>query len=178
VLRISEELLLFAEKYGRMPSVSELHENGRNDLACAISRNGGFRSWAERLGLGLKGTETHRALAIEDEEQVRLERLGFRVYRQTTKAPFDLLVNGQRVDVKSGRPSIYGKDKNKYVGWVFNLIKVPPTCDFYLLVCQSRDGAVERRYVVPASEAQITTITITPSGKYERYRDADHLLKG
>lgn len=99
--------------------------------------------------------------------------------RQTTKCAFDMLVNGHRVDVKSARPGQYGgwQLKYRYMGWMFRLAKVPATCDFYLLVCQDKEGAIVKRYVVPADEAKITMLTITPAGKYERFLGAVHLLR-
>lgn len=161
-----------------MPSASELRAIGRNDLACAISKRGGFRLWAETLDLALKGTETHRGLEAEDVEIEFLKSKGFQVKRQTTRAPFDLLVNGWRIDVKSGKPSVYGNSKTKvYVGWIFRLAKVPATCDFYLLVCQDKSGSIERRYLIPAGAARITMLTITPCGKYEGFRDAFDQLR-
>jgi len=162
-----------------MPSTAELQDRGRNDLACVISRRGGFRSWASVLGVQLKGTETHRAMEVEDMVESKLVGAGFKVQRQTTRAPYDLLVNGHRVDVKSARPGVYGKGRghrHRYVGWMFHLAKVPATCDHYFLVCQDKDGEVVRSYVVPADEARVTMLTITPDGKYERFRDALDLL--
>ena len=96
-----------------------------------------------------------------------LEALGFHVERQTTKAPFDLLVGEVRVDVKRARYSEYGATR----GFIFQLHKVPPTCDVYLLCCVDGAGVVLDRYYVPASEAAVQTITITKCGKYEKYRN-------
>lgn len=174
---VYERLVPIISALGRMPSANELRADGKNDLACAISRRGGFKSWAQRMGAGQKGTETHRGQEVEESEQSRLESLGFTVLRQTCKAPFDLLVNGHRVDVKSAHAGLYGDARDQNTYWIFALAKVKPTCDFYLLVCLNSDDSVARRYVVPSSSAKIRTLTITPCGKYEGFRDRDDLLR-
>lgn len=177
-LLIMQALEPFAEELGRMPSANELRGQGRNDLACAISRRGGFKSWADRLGVGLKGSETELGQRVEREVAAWLEGEGFDVRRQTTRAPFDLLVNGHRVDVKSAHYTEYRKQGAEFniFGWVFGLSKVPATCDVYLLVCLSDSDEHMRRYIIPAAAAQVQTITITERGKYEPFRDAlDHL---
>jgi hypothetical protein len=116
---------------------------------------------------------------MEDRVFALLEARGCTVVRQTTRAPFDLLVNGHRVDVKCGHTSIYGNDGrgHTYIGWTFRLAKVPPTCDFYLVLCLAADDSTERLYAIPSSAATVTMLTITPHGKYEKYRDALDLLR-
>lgn len=173
---IREALRPIVVRLGRMPSANELRVMGLNDLACAIPRRGGFRSWAATMGVQLKGTETHRGFLAEDEAAQMLTDLGICVVRQTARCEFDLLANGRQVDVKSARPGIYGRVPREYKGWMFHLRKVPATCEFYMLMCLSESGETDRVYLVPAEKAGTRMLTITPNGKYEKYRAAFNLL--
>jgi len=173
--RITSELQPFCEEFGRMPSVGELRNAGRNDLACVISKRGGFRCWAKRLSLGQKGSETHRGQKWERSESVFFRALGMNVEEQSTKAPFDLLVNGKRVDVKS---SILNK-----TGWYqFGSIKYGKDCDFYDLLCVE-DDKIKGRFIVPVAHANVGTISLMPKsligrGKYGPFLGATDLLWG
>jgi len=169
----SDELIEFelrwqAKTLGRMPTANELRRIGRMDLAMAVSRSGGFRSWAGRIGVELKGTETHRGNSVEDAMVGHLEKLGFRVDRQSTRAPFDLLVDGVKVDVKSGSQT------GPSGAHTFGSMKIPATCDLYLACFVDGIGRIFSRYFIPASEARVVTLSIRPfgKGKYERFREA------
>jgi hypothetical protein len=105
---IIEELNPIVELFGRMPSVNELKSIGRNNLSCAIIRNGGFKSWADNLGLQQKGTETHRGLYVQNLMAEWLRERGLSVIEQAMREDFDLLVDGVRVDIKSARYAEYG----------------------------------------------------------------------
>ena len=157
----------------RMPTANELRSIGRNDLACAISRAGGFRLWATRLGLPQKGTETHFAQQWERYEATRLRDLGHVVVEQTTRAPFDLLVDGARWDVKAAHFSVYENGSGLVRGYVFSGLKRGESCDVFDLLCIEA-GEVKHRFLVPSGHARVVTITITPKtlaghGKYSAY---------
>ncbi len=161
---IDDGLREISKSYGRMPSAKEMRAHGANDLACAVSRRVGYLKAAHRLGLKIKGSETHRAQAIESLAAAYLAERGYRVDRQTCKAPFDLLVNGEiRVDVKSG--------KRTAGGYVFAGIKNGADCDVFMLCGVDDSNAMIWRYFVPASEARVQTISIRPTGKYGRFRE-------
>lgn len=174
--RVAAELRVEAARRGHMPTVVELQRTGRNDLACAVVRSGGFRQWATTLGLPLSGSETHRGQDEEERTAGFLRERGFRVERQTCRAPFDLLIDSIRVDVKSARPTPMPSAKHG-LAHVFALSKVPPTCDLYLLVGLDAGGAVLWRYFIPAAEAHVRTITICATGKYARFKDNIGLLR-
>lgn len=177
---IEAALLIEGERFGRMPSANELRDSGRNDLACAISKHGGYRVWSERLGLSQKGTETHRGQKWERHEAAFFRSLGFEVEEQTARAPFDLLVNGKRVDVKSSS----WRDYKGVSGYLFNGIKHGTDCDFFDLL-GTGGGHVLHRFVVPATKALCKTLTISPSSisgsgrrkKWYPFKDATHLLR-
>jgi hypothetical protein len=171
---------------GRMPSSSELEACGDGWLHGVVSRRGGCKHWADALGVAQKGTETHRAQAWEAKELLYFAGIGYSVERQTTKAPFDLLVNGHRVDVKMGVWHSYQSSKWKTQrvcsGFFFAGVKRCKDCDFLDLLCIEND-AVLHRFVVPADSARVQTVTLTPlqlrgEGKYSQFENAVHLLAG
>lgn len=157
-----------------MPTANELTAIGENSLACVIGRTGGYRLWAARLGLPLKNTETHRGNRIEDVVADFLKGAGFEVERQTTKAPFDLLVDGVRVDVKSGSAT------GACGAHTFGSMKVPATCDMYIACLVDGRNHVLSMYFIPAECARVRTLSITVKGKckYDRFKGAvDELRK-
>ena len=175
--KIVARLLPVADELKRMPSARELRIRGHNDLACAVGRCGGFRWWAGRLGLMLKDSETMRGLRWEDAEERYFKSVGFDVERQTVKAPFDLLVNKNRVDVKSAKWTVCQHTR----GFVFAGLKRGVDCDFFDLVCVNENKLIER-FVVPSSEAKIHTLTITKktidgNGLYSRFHNAVDALE-
>lgn len=164
----------------RMPSASELRGIGEGGLANKVARTGGFAVWARRLGLRLKGTETHRGQAWEAREARALRELGASVEWQSTKAPFDLLVNGLRVDVKSAQWTEYRPGDRVVRGYVFAGLRGGKGCDVFDLVCVA-GSTLLHRFVVPAEAARVRTLTITPrtltgAGKYSAFRDRLDLL--
>src|SRR5690606_3116975 len=159
-----------AKAVGRMPSGPELHAAGRADLAAQIARRGGFKRWAERLGLAQKGTETHWAHRWEESEARFFRSLGADVERMSTRHPFDMLVNGHRVDVKASRWHEYA---GRVRGYTFAGLKRGAHADFFDAVC-IKDGVVAARFVVPAESARVMTLHLSPcdlegGGKYGRF---------
>lgn len=171
---IIEELNPIVELLGRMPSVNELKSLGKNDLSCAIIRSGGFKSWADNLGLQQKGTETHRGLYVQNLMVEWLRSRGFLVIEQAMRASFDLPVDGVRVDIKSARYSEYPvKNSTPWKGFVFGINKSIATCDLYILCGMNGEAnQILWRYFIPADKARVKTITITPNGKYLEYLEA------
>lgn len=177
---IERDLRSVAAEAGRMPSANELRERGANPLAVAVSRRGGFYAWADRLGLNVKDSETLRGIDAEHKTAEHLESLGFAVDLTTVKAPYDLLVNARvRIDVKSAKYGDYVNSKTggHVRGFVFRP-KPEPTCDLYILCGVGEDSEILWRYYVPAEEARIQTLTITPTGKkYAKYLENIDALK-
>lgn len=166
--KIASELSRIAD--GVMPTSSDLREMGLNALSCAIARGHGFHWWATRLGLARKGTETHMAQRWERHEARFFASLGCTVEEQSTRHPFDLLVNGWRVDVKVSRFHDYSNS------WVFAGIKKGAHADFFDLLCLEGD-VIRARYMVPARAAQVHTISLARhallgEGPYGPFREA------
>lgn len=150
---VEREIRAMARSYGRMPSAREMALHGRTDISNQVSRRGGFRQWAKRLGLKTKSSETLMGQLWELHEADLFHSLGMVVERQSTKSPFDLLVDGRRVDVKSAHRSQHG--------FAFAGLKNGRDADVFDLLC-IEGGDVMRRFVVPASEARVSTLTISP----------------
>jgi len=165
---------------GRMPSLKELQAQGRNDLSCAIVRQGGYRKWAGLMGVPQKGHNTHRGQKWERHEASFFRGLGMDVEEQATLAPFDLLVNGYRVDVKTSTLKFPGKCARN--GWYqFGSTKMGSDCDAFDLLCIGGDAVVARFVVPSAFIGGASSITLVPSaldgrGKYGPCLDAVHLL--
>lgn len=167
---IRAELTAHIDHWGRMPSARELRQRESNDLACVLTRRGGYRAWAHELGAEMKDSETKLGQDIEIREARFWLGHGCTVQCQSTKAPFDLLVNDHRVDVKSAhltKGSVY----------VFAGLRGGVDCDFFDLVCLGSNNRTRWRFIVPASAARIQTLQIrcgigAPPSRYAQYRDA------
>ena len=179
---IESELRVHATRLGRMPSANELRASGAGDLACAVSRRGGYFAWAKRIGEQLKGTETHRGQCWERSEADYFRSLGYVVAHQSTKAPFDLLVGSKRVDVKMGTRRTYkiGKNQHDWSAYFFAGLNQGKGCDLFDLICVEGDKVLHR-FIVPSTSAKVLCLTISDSaiagtGKYSPYLNATHLL--
>lgn len=160
----------FAEP--RMPSNSEVIEHeGNHALSMAIQKHGGFKYWADRLGLEQKHSET--ALGVEGEKIIAnyLSSQGFDVKETSVKHPYDLLVNDcVKIDVKTANTShIRGCPVHAY-----RLAKRDHTCDFYIFF----EFDTLRTYVVPAykCQGQVQVEMGTDSKRYAKYFGAYHLI--
>ncbi len=161
-----------AEKFGgRMPSAPELNDIGLHSLANRISRTkGGYRGVAKKLALTLKDSETAFGNVWEDFVEGYLKAHGREVQRQTTRAPFDLLVDGHvRVNVKSARWHEYGPCK----GFFFGLSDTWNRCDVFALV-KVQDNVQELLWV-PSREAQQQTITLTKKHRLNAFTSMEPL---
>lgn len=157
----------------RMPSRQELHEYFGNDaLTNRIRRSGGYYSWASKLNLPMKDSETQKGKRGEQIAVRYLENRGFKVERMTTRYPYDLYINGcVKVDVKISGLSTFGNS----VGFAFNLEKRFPTCDFYLLISDYGDSM--NFYIVPSviNQTQISIWAI--SSIYDKFKDRIDLIE-
>lgn len=155
---VESEVRSAAESFGgRMPSAPELNAMGKGSLASLISRTpGGYKGWARRLGLEMKKSETLFGHEWEAYIHGLLTATGYESVRQTTRAPFDILVDGRvRLNVKAARWHAYGPCR----GFFFGIGKTWQNCDAFALVKVS-DKPPEVLWV-PSSEAQQQTITLT-----------------
>ena len=127
------------------------------------------------MGLAQKGTETHRGQKWEKVEADFFRSLGLEVSSQTTRAPYDLLVAGKRVDVKMATHRSYPYRGHTIRGFFFAGLRYGTDCDLFDLLC-IEDEKIAHRFLIPSEAARVQTLTITESsisgsGLYARYRD-------
>jgi hypothetical protein len=84
--------------------------------------------------------------------------------------PFDLLWRGQRVDVKTARPS--ANTGSKIRGWTFNVTKGRGRCDVFFLIACGDEGIPIRYFLIPEQQVDVGMIRIqeTLSGRWARYQ--------
>lgn len=172
---IEREIMNIANQFDppKMPTLQETKDMYENDgLANAISKNGGFEYWANKLNLPQGYSETKIGKQAEAAMVGILKRLGFAPERTTTKHPYDILVNGCiKIDVKAANTSlIRGSEVHAY-----RLSKAKHTCDFYLF--HEIDTGIT--YVVPAHicNGQVQVEMGVDSKKYKPYKEAWELIK-
>lgn len=147
-----------------MPTVPELQSIGLNGLACKVAKTKGFRGWARHLGLGIKQTCTSLGQSTESRIADELRAFGRDVQRQSSGAPYDLLVDGRvRVNVKSARWREYGACR----GYFFGIGDTWRRCDVLALV--GIGGPAPRTLWVPSSEARQQTITLTLKHRLNKF---------
>lgn len=154
-----------------MPSSNELRALGRNDLAGQISKKGGFPTWAARLGISRKHSDSDTGWDGEIALAESAAKNGFTVERMTgVKAPYDLVLDGVvRVDVKTARFAEYGPCR----GWFYRVGKAIQAD--VLALYQLDTGAC---YFLPWSIGPTTNITISRSGgKYAAFKDRYDIIK-
>lgn len=134
----------------RMPSRTEIKlVMGDDSLSNKIARAGGFRMWAEKLGLKLKESETSLGNEYEFIVKEILEELGYQVEKMTTKHSYDLLVNDNiKIDVKVSR--YYKSKESTFKYHTYNLEKKYHNCDIFICVGLSEDEDIEKILVIPS----------------------------
>lgn len=156
---------------GKFPTNTELQKTGQNDLACQISKKGGYVYWANRLGMNRGVYDSDVGWEGEKKAQTLFEARGFTVVRsERIQWPFDLLVNNcLRVDVKTASYAAYGAS----TGWFFRIGK-SPQADLIALYRSDKDDM----YLIPWYHVPKTNITISPTGmKYSRFLNAYEIVE-
>lgn len=159
-----------------MPTHSLMNAiTGNCGLSLAVSRNGGTKYWASRIGVEIKYCETELGYLYESECMGYLiNNYGYECERTKERYPYDLLVNRNiKVDVKSG--NLYHGIKGDY--YTFNLAKAKPICDIY--VCYCMDDGVKKVYIIPSCVLSgKTQLSIGKfRSKYDKYIDNWELFK-
>lgn len=165
---IKEEIFKVMESLNlnRMPSEPEIKNTLKNSgLACAISRRGGFRKWADKLNLSQSHCETRTGFNAEIKIKEILSNNGYEVEKMSIKHPYDLLVDKNiKIDVKAANKYVNGEGHSYYS---FNLEKRNPTCDIYILLCID----TERIFIIPSKFLHQTQISMSDNSKYSIYEN-------
>ena len=175
---IKSSILEFVKQYelNRMPSVSELRNNNKGDLAVAISKRGGFFAWAEKLNLSVKKSETELGKSFENlfREQVSQE-VKLNSAQMPMKFPYDVLIEGcVKVDVKCG--FLYKGKEGRY--YTFNLEQENRKSDLLACYCLKEDKSVHKLYIIPSillqGKKQLSIGEV--KSIYDKYLNGYHLI--
>lgn len=157
-------------KIETFPTHSLMKEvTGNEALSNAISKHGGSKYWAEKLGIEIKKCESKFGYEFECECIVYLTTLGYECELTKARYPYDILANNNiKIDVKSGH-LYHGEQGNFYT---FNLEKEKPTCDIFVCYC-IEDNEIKKVYVIPSCVVSgKTQLSIgVKHSKYDRYID-------
>lgn len=171
---IADAIMSVANQFDppRMPSNAEAKTmTGSHALSNAISKHGGYKHWADKLGLEQKHSDT--MLGIEGEKHIAniLRKMGYRVQMTSANHPYDLLVNEcVKVDVKTAKTFFV----RGYPIHSYRLAKRQQTCDFYIFY----EADTNKIYVVPSCRChgQVQVGMGNTSSPYERYLYAYDLI--
>lgn len=163
---IESELRAICISFGYMPSCQQMRDLGRNDLMCAITKNGGLFAWSDRVGFKRRASDSDFGWYGEEIVASILRERGHRVERSVAvKAPFDLLVDGVlRIDVKTANLATYKNRGIPCSGWYYRIGKIPGSDLVALLKADTKDI-----YFIPWDACPRGNITITSGGKYTQY---------
>lgn len=150
-----------------MPTANALRDSRfANVISAAIRLFGSMDECADALGIRRAEHDSRKGWAWEEWVGEEAEARGFAVEsRGRVKAPFDLSVNGKRVDVKV---AIGAWVANGWQ-WTWRIGKREHSCDFYALVAAHNDRPPVV-YVVPAERVPLTCTTTRGTGKLAPWR--------
>ena len=178
---IEERILEVINSLGldRFPTHSEIEKcKDGKALAVKISKSGGTKYWAKKLGYGIKDCESEFGNCYE---KYALDDIFSHTYLSgyITKVgyPYDLVINHNiKIDVKV---SNILTNNSEYKYHSFNLEKNEPTCDIFILYCLDEAGDVYKTYIVPScifyGQTQVG-ITANGNSRLDKYIDNWNLI--
>jgi len=158
----------------RFPTHSEMeHFYGNKSLTNKISKSGGTKYWANKLGYGVKKCESEFGDYFERYAMNDIfDHTGLNSYKNKIGYPYDITTNKHiKVDVKS---STIVENNHGYEYHSFNLEKKEPTCDIYILYCLNIRDIVYKTMIIPSCHVYgQTQIGISAYGisKWDKYKD-------
>lgn len=170
------EKIMATLNINHMPSRSEIEAVTKSTkLVNLIIRTGGFRAWAEKLNLKIKGSETEFGYMYEKLTQKHIADMGYSAELTPVKFPYDILVDGvTKLDVKAGREYHCPTGTSWYS---FNLEAVYPKCDFLVVYCIGTIK-VDRTYIIPAHVLRgCKQLSMGKDTKYRKYADRWDLIE-
>lgn len=158
-------------KINTMPTHTQMDKiTGSMALSNAVSKHGGSKYWADKLGLEIKFCESKLGYDFECECMNKLNSFGYDCELTKARYAYDILANNNiKIDVKCS--NLYKNDKVTY--YTFNLEKSKPTCDIYVCYCVN-DDIVQKVYVIPSCVLSgKTQLTLgVEKSKYDKYINA------
>ena len=167
IMRVVEHLGI-----STFPTHSEINNfYGNSSLTNHMSKIGGTRKWAEKLGLPIKRCESefgndYELFAIKEIQN----HVGLIAKQTKPRYPYDLLVDESiKVDVKVSYP--FQNNCGAYAN-TFNLEKKDPTCDIFILYCLDLEGEIRKTLIIPSCVvAGKTQIGSGNDSKWVLYKD-------
>lgn len=168
--KISNALIDVTNQLGHFPSCSDLRDQGRHDLICAVSKRGGIIAWAAKLGFDREKSASDFGWDGEDKVFQILLQKGFKAEKRPRNGcPFDILIEGiLRIDVKTARYAEYGRVK----GWFYRIGKLAQS-DLIILFQQDTGKCI----ILPWTECTTSNMSITEKGKYSNYVERWDILE-
>lgn len=154
IRKVIEELGL-----DRMPTSTEIRRvTGNHALAGKVAKDGGYDSWAARLGLPVSNHDSRKGWAWESwVSSVARERNLHVEPRSRVKDKFDLLIGSKRVEVKSAVGAVIAGE----IQWTWGIHREHGhNCDLYFMVAVGLDGGPSHLLIVPAAEVPLTCMTM------------------
>lgn len=139
-------------------------------LIVAISKRGGTKYWANKLGISIANSESKFGQEYESKCFSFLTNKGYDCETTSVKYPYDILVNRNiKVDVKSSR--LYKGVHGDY--YTFNLEKTKPTCDIFVCYCIDNETNIAKVYVIPSCQLSgKSQLSLgVASSKYDKFID-------
>lgn len=155
----------------RMPTKTEIGIVTKNHgLNNKISRSGGYKYWANKLGLDIKDSETRLGQEWEVYTKNIIESRGYYVEKMTTRHPYDLLINNNiKVDVKVS--NYYHGKGFKY--HTFNLENKYHNCDIFICIGLDELGQVVKCLVIPSKYLMNKKqLSIGIHSRYDKFNNA------
>lgn len=172
--RLTKQLITLCAPLGRFPSQLECRDWGLSGFYAALNRNGGLRSWWEKMEkLGFPHSFTDKEFGRNGEMAVKeiLVKHGFNVIdHQSTSCHYDLLVDGViRIDVKTTGGRVYN---NQEKAWYFRIGKMP-TVDIVALYKLDLGDV----FFIPWFLASSSNMSLGNESEYDAFKNNFGLLK-
>ena len=167
---VVSELVSIIDGRSVMPTSTMLKEIGRHDLDHQISKRGGYAFWAKRVGVERKHSDSDTGWDGEIKLAEILTVKGFSVERSTAvKWPYDLCVDGVRIDVKTAKYAEYGACR----GWFYRVGKYSQSDVLAFFQMDTTDC-----YFLPWQICPTSNVTISrDGGKYAQFKNRFDILK-
>lgn len=141
---------------------------GNHALLVKVSKSGGSRHWAEKVGLPIMNCESELGNDFELLCMAKLIDIGFDCQQMNPRYPYDIAANNHiKIDVKSG----FRVDNANGIYYTFNIQKFFPTCDMFVLYCLNSDKTIFKTYVIPSLflQGQSQVSLGIESKKYDKF---------
>jgi len=157
----------------RMPSRTEMDLVYKDSsLSNKLCKSGGIYSWANKLNIPIKDSETLKGIRYEEIFKEKLISIGYKAELTPVKFPYDILCQDfVKIDVKVSM-GVYTNDSFYFT---FNLEYKIPKCDIYAFYCVNDKQS--KLYIIPSHKLiGIKQLSVGLVSEYDIYVDRYDLL--